>query len=67
MLCATSLNSHRADFSLIGTRESQLLELAAIVAVELHYRSNGYVTSIRCPAGAATFVVKTGTRGHPAN
>jgi hypothetical protein len=58
--------SHRADFSLIGTRESQLLELAAIVAVELHYRSNGYLTSIRSPFGGATFVVKTGTRGHPA-
>jgi len=59
--------SHRTDFALIGTRESQLLELAAIVAVELHYRSNGYVTSIRSPFGPATFVVKTSTRGHPAN
>jgi hypothetical protein len=57
---------HRATFSLIGSRESQLLELAAIVGVELHYRSNGYSTAIRSPEGTGTFVVKTSTRGHPA-
>lgn len=57
---------HRAAFSLIGSRESQLLELAAIVGIELHYRSNGYSTAIRSPGSAGTFVVKTSTRGHPA-
>jgi hypothetical protein len=59
--------AHRTAFSVIAAREGQLLELAAIVAVELHYRSNGYITSIRSPGGAGTFVVKMSTRGHPAN
>ncbi len=58
--------AHRTEFSVIDAREGQLLELATIVAVELHYRSNGYITSIRSPGEASTFVVKTSTRGHPA-
>jgi hypothetical protein len=58
--------THRAAFSVVAARESQLLELAAIVAVELHYRSNGYSSLIRSPEGTGTFVVKTSTRGHPA-
>jgi len=56
---------HRAAFSVIGERQSQLLELGAIVGVELHYRSNGYRSTVRSPQGAGTFVVKTSTRGHP--
>ena len=52
--------AHNTAFSLIAARESQLLELAAIVAVELHYRSNGYITTIKSPADDGTFVVKTG-------
>ena len=36
--------THKTEFTLVEKRESQLLELAAVVGVELHYRSNGYVT-----------------------
>jgi hypothetical protein len=57
---------HKADFAYIGSRESQLLELATIVAVDLHYRSNGYTTTIKSPEKSGAFVVKTSTRGHPA-
>lgn len=56
---------HRAAFTLVAKRESQLLELAAMVGVELHYRSNGYLTSIKSPGKSGVFVVKTSTRGHP--
>jgi hypothetical protein len=56
---------HRAAFTLVAKRESQLLELAAMVGVELHYRSNGYSTSIKSPGKGSVFVVKTSTRGHP--
>ena len=58
--------THHAAFSVVAARESQLLELGAIVAVELHYRSNGYSSLIRSPEGTGTFVVKISTRGHPA-
>lgn len=56
---------HRAAFTLVAKRESQLLELAAMVGVELHYRSNGYSTTIKSPDDGSVFVVKTSTRGHP--
>jgi hypothetical protein len=56
---------HRAAFTLVAKRESQLLELAAMVGVELHYRSNGYLTTIMSPGKGNVFVVKTSTRGHP--
>ena len=57
---------HRTTFSMLAARQSQLLELAAIVGVDMHYRSNGYASSIRSPEEQGTFVVKTSTRGHPA-
>jgi|GEM_PF-1714944 len=57
---------HNATFQLVATRQSQLLELAAIVGVDLHYRSNGYRSTIKSPDGTETFIVKTSTRGHPA-
>jgi hypothetical protein len=56
---------HRATFSMVAARQSPLLELAAIVGVDLHYRSNGYSSVIRSPEGSGTFVVKISTRGHP--
>lgn len=58
------VRAHKTAFSEISARESQLLELAAVVAVHEHYRSNDYTTSVVGAAGG-TFVVKTGTRGHP--
>jgi hypothetical protein len=57
---------HKTTFAWIGTRESQVLELASVVAVDLHYQSNGYATEIKSPDESQTFVVKTSTRGHPA-
>jgi hypothetical protein len=57
--------THKTAFSDISQRQSQLLELAAIVGIQEHYRSNGYVTTIIGTVDG-TFVVKTGTRGHPA-
>lgn len=56
---------HRSTFAMVGARQSQLLELAAIVGVDLHYRSNGYNSTIQSPDSSGTFVVKTSTRGHP--
>ncbi len=56
---------HSTAFQLVAARQSQLLELAAIVGVDLHYRSNGYSSTIKSPEGTGTFVVKTSTRGHP--
>jgi hypothetical protein len=62
------VRQHRAAFSQVSERESQLLELGAIVAVERHYSSNGFLTRPVAPSGGdgRTFVVKSGTRGHPA-
>jgi hypothetical protein len=57
--------THKSAFSDISQRQSQLLELAAIIGVQEHYRSNGYVTTV-VGAVDGTFIVKTGTRGHPA-
>jgi hypothetical protein len=51
-------------FTEISARESQLLELGAVVAVHHHYLSNGYTATIR-GADHGTFVVKTSTKGHP--
>ena len=59
------VEKHKAAFTTISARQSQLLELAAIVGVELHYASNGYETKIESPPNAQAFVVKTNTRGHP--
>lgn len=56
------VRAHKTAFSEISARESQLLELAAVVAVHEHYRSNEYTTTVVGAAGG-TFVVKTGTRG----
>lgn len=56
--------AHETTFSQIAARQSQLLELAAVVAVHEHYRSNDYVTAI-LGAVEGTFAVKTSTRGHP--
>lgn len=55
---------HKVAFSEISARESQLLELGAVVAVHEHYVSNGYTATVRGATGG-TFVVKTSTRGHP--
>lgn len=62
------IRQHRAAFSQVSERESQLLELGAIVAVERHYKSNGFATRTVAPSGGdgRTFIVKSGTRGHPA-
>lgn len=59
------VRAHRTTFSEISARQSQLLELAAVVAFHAHYCSNGYGATAR-GADPGTFVVKTGTRGHPA-
>src|SRR5688572_23247926 len=57
--------AHKTAFSTIASRESQLLELGAVVAVHEHYRSNDYQSMV-AGAGGGTFIVKTSTRGHPA-
>jgi len=58
------VTTHKTTFSEISSRQSQLLELAAVVAVHEHYRSNDYITTV-VGAVQGTFVVKTSTRGHP--
>lgn len=49
----------------LGHRQSQILELCAVVAVQDHYRSLDYDVAVRHPDGGRDFVVKTSTRGHP--
>lgn len=57
--------AHKTAFSEIAARESQLLELGAVVAVHGHYRSNDFNAVVQGAPGG-TFIVKTSTRGHPA-
>lgn len=58
---------HRTVLIDLGNRQTQLLEIGAMVAVVQHYRANGYTTSIMNPSGVSEFKVKLGTRGHPAD
>lgn len=57
--------AHRLTFANLGNRQSQILELAATVGVTQHYIAKGFAISVSNPHGSATFIVKTGTRGHP--
>jgi hypothetical protein len=58
---------HRTALDFLNSRQTQLLEIGAMVGVVQHYRAYGYNTSIRNPAGAQEFRVKLSTRGHPAD
>lgn len=58
---------HRTTLDFLNGRQTQLLEIGAMVGVVQHYRANGYTTTIRNPIGAGEFRVKLSTRGHPAD
>jgi hypothetical protein len=58
---------HRTALDFLNARQTQLLEIGAIVGVVQHYRAYGYNTSIRNPGGTQEFRVKLSTRGHPAD
>ena len=58
---------HRTALDFLNARQTQLLEIGAIVGVVQHYRAYGYNTSIQNPAGTQEFRVKLSTRGHPAD
>lgn len=58
---------HRTALDFLNARQTQLLEIGAMVGVVQHYRAYGYDTSIRNPAGTQEFRVKLSTRGHPAD
>ena len=58
---------HRTALDFLNARQTQLLEIGAMVGVVQHYRAYGYNTSIQNPTGAHEFRVKLSTRGHPAD
>lgn len=58
---------HRTALDFLNGRQTQLLEIGAMVGVVQHYRAHGYSTSIQNPTGAQEFRVKLSTRGHPAD
>jgi len=54
-------------FDKLGARQTQILELAAIIGVSQHYAASGFQIDIRNPLAGSQFIVKTSTRGHPAS
>lgn len=58
---------HRTALDFLNARQTQLLEVGAMVGVVQHYRAFGYETSIQNPSGTQEFRVKLSTRGHPAD
>lgn len=58
---------HRQVLTVLGGRQSQVLELAALVGVSHHYKAAGFSVAVENPRGGREFVVKSGTRGHPAD
>jgi hypothetical protein len=58
---------HRTALDFLNARQTQLLEVGAMVGVVQHYRAFGYNTSIQNPTGTQEFRVKLSTRGHPAD
>jgi len=57
---------HQTTFANLGSRQTQILELAAVIGVSQHYAASGFEIDVENPNGVAEFVVKSGTRGHPA-
>ncbi|HEX5177806.1 MAG TPA: hypothetical protein VFW04_00630 [Gemmatimonadaceae bacterium] len=64
---ASFVARHRTTFARIGTRQSQILELAAIIGVSQHYVATGFGVQVVNPKGSSSFIVKSATRGHPAD
>lgn len=58
---------HSQVLTTLGSRQSQVLELAALVGVGQHYMAGGYRVTVENPRRGSDFVVKAGTRGHPAD
>jgi len=58
---------HRTALDFLNARQTQLLEVGAMVGVIQHYRAYGYKTTIQNPTGTQEFRVKLSTRGHPAD
>jgi hypothetical protein len=60
------IRDHGLSFSRVGPRESQLLELGALVLAAIHYDRLGYTVT---PGGVegGEFRVKPGSRGYPWN
>jgi hypothetical protein len=56
---------HQITFVKLGSRQTQILELAAIVGVSQHYVANAFDVEIQNPRNGSEFVVKSSTRGHP--
>lgn len=64
----TFLRRHRQSFANISSNQSKALELALIVGVTAHYKSNGYNVAVVNPRRTASvFRIKTSTRGDPWN
>lgn len=60
------VRQHRTQFEKISNRESQFLELAALVATAEHYKAKGYIILPHNLRGGY-FTVKTSARGYPWN
>ena len=61
------VSKHQVTFQNLGTRQTQILELAATVGVIRHYSASGFAVSIQNPSANNVFVLKSSTRGHPAD
>jgi hypothetical protein len=59
------MRRYHITFEKLSSRQTQILELAAVVGVTQHYRSVGFNISVTNPGSTAQFVVKASTRGHP--
>ena len=64
---ATFAARHQVTLDRLGTRQTQVLELAAMVGVSQHYVASGFKVVALNPRSAGEFVVKSGTRGHPSD
>jgi len=58
---------HRQTFDYLGGRQSQILELGALIGTAQHFASAGFFLGFHNPGGGRRFRVKTGTRGHPSD
>lgn len=61
------ISTNRGTLRELPAMQTQILELAAAVAVGEHYESSGYIVEFQNPRGGREFVVKSGSRGHPWN
>jgi len=61
------VTSNRGVVRQLPLLQTQILELAAVMAAADHYKSFGYAVEFHNPSRKRSFVVKSSSRGHPWN